>query len=158
MENLQEILEKIIKNYQNKEINQIIATVTSAPPNLKIKFAENEIPSKQIYCSNYLLPHYHRNYTFDGIIDSMHQDVSEVKTTYNSSDMTLAGSGPHKHNLISSDGKGAIESTGNYNHHGDLWLEDTLEVGDEVLVNIVGIFYVVVSKITRMPSKAIEGV
>lgn len=42
---------------------QLIAKVETAPPELTLKFAEQVIPSKQIYCSNYLLPHYHRDYT-----------------------------------------------------------------------------------------------
>ena len=102
-----EILNDMIDSGMQQQSNNFIrASVTSPPPELKIKFDNVEIPSEQIYCSNFLLPHYHR--------------------TYKSSK--------------------------------DIWFEDTLKVGDEVLVLVLGINYVVVSKIVKMPSGAIEGV
>lgn len=135
----------------------IIASVTSPPPALKIKFGEVEIPSEQIYCSNYLLPNYRRDYRFEGIIDEMHQDVSEFQNSYSSSEMTKAGQGPHEHTLLKSAGSGTIESTGNYKHHGQLWFTDTLEVGCEVLVMVVGSYFIVTDRLVKMPNSAIEG-
>lgn len=138
--------------------NLIIATVDTPPPNLTLKYSDQVIYPEQIYCSNYLLQEYHRTYKFEGIIDQQHQDVSDFKQDVSSSSMTLNGMGPHEHKITKVAGSGTIESTGNYNHHGDLWLTDTLKKGDEVLVCIVGMFYVVVTKITKMPNMAIEGV
>lgn len=140
-----DLIIKLAEKSVAPQINIIKASVSSSPPELKIKFAEIEIPSEQIYCSNYLLPHYHRTYTFKGNIDKQHQDINGYSMTFN-------GLGPHDHTLQT------IDSTGNYKHSGDLWLEDTLKVGDEVLVVVLGVFYVVVTKITKMPSGAIEGV
>jgi len=54
-----------------KATSIIKASVETPPPNLTIKFDGQVIPSEQIYCSNYLLPHYHRDYTIDGIIDKI---------------------------------------------------------------------------------------
>lgn len=150
------LIENILK--KNNPITQVIAKVESPPPELTLKYSEQIIPSNQIYCSNYLLSRYHRNYTFEGIIGEQHQDVSEFQFDVSSSNMTKAGQGPHIHDIKKIGGSGTAESTGNYKHHGDLWLEDTLKVGDEVLVNIVGIYWVVVTKVTKMPSVAIEGV
>ena len=64
----------------------------------------------------------------------------------------------HSHPIKSLNGSGNYKGNGTYQSHKDLWLEDTLKQGDEVLVNIVGIHWVVVSKITKMPNGAIEGV
>lgn len=152
------------------QTNMIIATVESPPPALKLKYAEQIIQSEQIYCSNYLLKNYHRTYKFDGIIDSQHQNVNQytfkdMQFSVTGSSMSTEGYKPHTHNITSIGGggtqgqaSGTIESTGNYKHHGNLWLTDTLKKGDEVLVCIVGMFYVVVTKITKMPNMAIEGV
>ena len=124
-----EILNDMIDNGVQQQSNNFIrASVTSPPPELKIKFDNVEIPSEQIYCSNFLLPHYHRTYKIDGIIASHTHDHSTIK-----------GSGTYKSSK-------------------DIWFEDTLKVGDEVLVLVLGINYVVVSKIVKMPSGAIEGV
>lgn len=65
-----EILNNMIDNGVQQQSNNFIrASVTSPPPELKIKFDNVEIPSEQIYCSNFLLPHYHRTYRIDGVID-----------------------------------------------------------------------------------------
>lgn len=135
----------------SKGTNIIKCSVTSPPPELKIKFGEQEIPSEQIYCSNYLLPHYHRNYTIDGVIDEIDISVSDYTFTNTTKDL----SGDKIKDLA---GTGKIKGNGTYKSHKDIWLEDTLKVGDEVLVVVMGIYYVVVTKITKMPSKAIEGV
>lgn len=129
----------------------IVAKVISPPPSLKLKFAEQEIMPEQIYCSNYLLPHYHRDYKIDGVIDEIKIDVDSYDYTNTTSD--LSGD-----KIIPLQGSGKFEGNGTYKSHKDIWFEDTLRVGDEVLVAIVGVFYVVISKITKMPNKAIEGV
>ena len=51
----------------------IKATVETPPPKLTIKFDGQTIPSEQIYCSNYLLPHYHRDYIMIMIIQHLIQ-------------------------------------------------------------------------------------
>lgn len=134
----------------------IICKVTEPPPNLHLSFSEQTIFPKQIYVSNYLLPHYHRTYTIDGVIDSIDIQVSNYQ--YNNTTLTEATPTPHKHDIKSLQGTGEFQGNGVYKSHKDMWWEDTLKVGDEVLVAIVGVFYVVVSKITKMPSAAIEGV
>lgn len=145
----------IIKSNNNVYTTQVIAKVETPPPNLTLKFSEQLIPAEQIYCSNYLLPHYHRNYKIDGIIDNVEINVSEY--SFNNSTSTEVASN-HSHPVKSLSGKGNYKGSGTYQSHKDIWFEDTLKTGDEVLVNIVGVFWVVVSKITKMPSEAIEGV
>lgn len=150
--------DEIVKMMKNKKVNsitQVIAKVETPPPNLTLKFSEQLIPAEQIYCSNYLLPHYHRNYKLDGIIDNIEINVSEY--SFNNSTSTEVASN-HSHPVKSLSGKGNYKGSGTYQSHKDIWFEDTLKTGDEVLVNIVGVFWVVVSKITKMPSGAIEGV
>lgn len=150
--------DEIVKMMKNKKVNsitQVIAKVETPPPNLTLKFSEQLIPAEQIYCSNYLLPHYHRNYKIDGIIDNIEVNVSEY--SFNNSTSTEVASN-HSHPVKSLSGKGNYKGSGTYQSHKDIWFEDTLKAGDEVLVNIVGVFWVVVSKITKMPSGAIEGV
>lgn len=150
--------DEIVKMMKNKKVNsitQVIAKVETPPPNLTLKFSEQLIPAEQIYCSNYLLPHYHRNYKLDGIIDNVEINVSGY--SFNNSTSTEVASN-HSHPVNSLSGKGNYKGSGTYQSHKDIWFEDTLKTGDEVLVNIVGVFWVVVSKITKMPSGAIEGV
>lgn len=177
MNELENEIKKMMKNILEKvpqNITQVIAKVESPPPNLTLKYAEQLIPSEQIYCSNYLLPHYHREYKIDGIIDNIELATREISGTLknislnNSTSTNPAGEGPHTHAVPSitasgsfestGEGSGAIKGNGTYQSHKDLWLEDTLKQGDEVLVNIVGVHWVVVSKITKMPNVAIEGV
>ena len=129
----------------------IKASVETPPPNLTIKFDGQIIPSEQIYCSNYLLPHYHRDYTIDGIIDEIKIDVS--KYGYNNNTQDVMG-----HKIPKLEGSGNYQGNGTYKSHKDIWFEDTLQKGDEVLVLVMGVHYVVVTKIVKMPSKAIEGV
>lgn len=146
--------ENIFKN-KNFPIS-LIAKVETSPPNLTLRYSEQIIPSKQIYCSNYLLPHYHRNYTIDGVIDNIEIDVSE----YNFDNTTSSDPVPNhpSHPIPKLQGGGTYKGSGIYQSHKDIWFEDTLKAGDEVLVNLVGVYWVVVSKVTKMPSQAIEGV
>lgn len=140
--------------------NQVfIASVTSPPPNLKIKFGEVEIPSQQIYCSNYLLPNYKRDYRLEGTIDEMKQDINKFSFTPTASTMKPAGQGPHTHDPISalSGSTATIENTGSYKTHGQIWFTDTLTVGCEVLVMIVDKYYVITDRLVKMPNSAIEG-
>lgn len=141
---------------KNSRIKQVIAKVETPPPNLTLRYSEQIIPSKQIYCSNYLLPHYHRNYTIDGIIDNIEIDVSQ----YDFDNTTRSDPVPNhpSHPIPKLSGSGTYKGSGIYQSHKDIWFEDTLKAGDEVLVNIVGVYWVVVSKVTKMPSQAIEGV
>ena len=129
----------------------IKASVETPPPNLTIKFDWQIIPSEQIYCSNYLLPHYHRDYKIDGIIDEIKIDVS--KYNYDNTTQDVMG-----HKIPKLEGSGTFQGNGTFKSHKDIWFEDTLQKGDEVLVLVMGVHYVVVTKIVKMPSKAIEGV
>ncbi|WP_339071925.1 DUF2577 family protein [Fusobacterium animalis] len=129
----------------------IKATVETPPPKLTIKFDGQTIPSEQIYCSNYLLPHYHRDYTIDGIIDNIEINVSNYDYDNTTSD-TMG------HGIPKLTGSGKYRGSGIYKTHKDIWLEDTLKKGDEVLVVVLGVYYIVVTKIVKMPSGAIEGV
>ena len=129
----------------------IKASVVTPPPNLTIEFDGQVIPSKQIYCSNYLLPHYHRDYKIDGIIDEIEIDVSDYNYTNTTSD-TMG------HGIPKLKGSGKYKGSGIYKSHKDIWFEDTLKKGDEVLVLVMGVHYVVVTKIVKMPSGAIKGV
>ncbi|MFC2422723.1 MAG: DUF2577 family protein [Fusobacterium polymorphum] len=129
----------------------IKASVVTPPPNITIEFDGQVIPSEQIYCSNYLLPHYHRDYTIDGIVDNIEINVSNYD--YDNTTSDTAG-----HYIPKLTGSGKYEGSGTYKSHKDIWLEDTLKKGDEVLVVVLGVYYVVVTRIVKMPSKAIEGV
>lgn len=129
----------------------IKASVLTPPPNLTIEFDGQTIPSEQIYCSNYLLPHYHRDYTIDGVIDEIKIDVS--KYDYDNTTQDAMG-----HKILKLEGSGNYEGNGTYKSHKDIWFEDTLQKGDEVLVLVMGVHYVVVTKIVKMPSGAIKGV
>ena len=146
---------EIIKKTVKMPITSVIAKVETPPPNLTLKYAEQIIPSEQIYCSNYLLPHYHRNYVIDGIIDNIDIEVSEYNFNNTTSTEIAAN---HSHSIESLSGSGTYKGSGIYQSHKDIWFEDTLKAGDEVLVNIVGVYWVVVSKVTKMPNKALEGV
>lgn len=136
---------------QKQSRTMIIAKVSQVPPNIQLTFSEQTIYAEQIYVSNYLLPHYDRDYTIDGVIDEIKIDVDSYDYTNKTSD--LSGD-----KIIPLQGSGKFEGNGTYKSHKDIWFEDTLKVGDEVLVAIVGMFYVVISKITKMPNSAIEGV
>lgn len=154
---LEKEMSKFYENiFKNKSFPiTLIAKVETVPPNLTLRYSEQIIPSKQIYCSNYLLPHYHRNYTIDGIIDNIEIDVSEYSFDNTTSTEVAAN---HTHQIKKLTGSGNYKGSGIYQSHKDIWFEDTLKVGDEVLVNLVGVYWVVVSKVTKIPSQAIEGV
>ena len=138
----------------------IKAAVVTSPPNLTIEFDGRVVPTEQIYCSNYLLPHYHRDYTIDGVIDEIQVDMSNYESTGNGGGNTTstAMADNHTHKIPSIKGQGKFEGSGTYKSHKDIWFEDTLKAGDEVLVLILGVYYVVVTKIVKMPSGAIKGV
>ena len=129
----------------------IKASVVTPPPNLTIEFDGQVIPSEQIYCSNYLLPHYHRDYKINGVIDEIKIDVS--KYDYDNTTQDVMG-----HKILKLEGSGNYQGNGTYKSHMDIWFEDTLQKGDEVLVLVMGVHYVVVTKIVKMPSGAIKGV
>lgn len=129
----------------------IKASVETPPPNLTIEFDGQVIPSEQIYCSNYLLPHYHRDYKINGVIDEIKIDVS--KYDYDNTTQDVMG-----HKILKLEGSGNYQGNGTYKSHKDIWFEDTLQKGDEVLVLVMGVHYVVVTKIVKMPSGAIKGV
>ena len=150
MTGLAELIENMI-NDRMKAVPIIKATVETPPPNLTIEFDGQVIPSKQIYCSNYLLPHYHRDYKIDGIIDEIEIDVSNYDYDNTTSD-TMG------HGIPKLKGSGKYKGSGTYKSHKDIWFEDTLKKGDEVLVLVMGVHYVVVTKIVKMPSGAIKGV
>jgi putative uncharacterized protein FNV0566 len=142
-----------------KETSIIKASVVTPPPNLTIEFDGQTVETEQIYCSNYLLPHYHRDYKIDGIIDEIKVDMSKYESTGEGGNTTsTAMADNHTHKIPSIKGQGKFEGSGTYKSHKDIWFEDTLRKGDEVLVLVLGVYYVVVTKIVKMPSGAIEGV
>lgn len=110
----------IIKSNNNVYTTQVIAKVETPPPNLTLKFSEQLIPAEQIYCSNYLLPYYHRNYKLDGIIDNIEINVSEY--SFNNSTSTEVASN-HSHPVKSLSGKGNYKGSGTYQSHKDIWFE-----------------------------------
>ena len=150
MTGLAELIENMI-NDRMKAVPIIKASVVTPPPNLTIEFDGQIIPSEQIYCSNYLLPHYHRDYTIDGIIDNIEINVSSYDFDNNTQDVM-------GHKIPKLNGSGKYDGGGTYKSHKDIWFEDTLKKGDEVLVLVMGVHYVIVTKIVKMPSGAIKGV
>ena len=164
MSDLSTALIGIMKDVSDKAIpmNIVIAEVVDPPPNLSIKFGEQVIPSGQIYCSNYLLPHYHRDYTIKGTVDDIELSLSKM-TVANTTSTETADS--HTHPISTIKGKeggsgsaGGLKGNGTYETHGDIWFEDTLNTGDEVLCVLAGVYWVVTTKITKMPSGAKDGV
>lgn len=136
--------------------NLIIASVVTPPPNLSVKFSENIVTSEQLYCSNYLLPNYRRNYKSKEIILSEKDDVSKLDLKFSASNTELKGQGPHQHRFITATASGTSELTGESECDGEIWLTNTLNVGDEVLLGVVGRYYVVMDRIIKMPGSAIE--
>lgn len=152
----QDILSEILNEIKRDQIiTQVIAKVETPPPALTLRYSEQVIPSKQIYCSNYLLPHYHRDYKIDGVIDNIEIKISEYGFNNTTSTEVVSN---HSHAVKNLSGSGSYKGNGKYQSHQNIWFEDTLKAGDEVLVNIVGIFWVVVAKITKMPAGAEDGV
>ena len=152
------ILLESIKKYVESKTNikkSIICIVATPPPNITLQYENITIPTEQIYVANYLLQNYHRQYKIDGIIDNIEINVSEYNFNNTTSTEIAAN---HSHSIESLSGSGTYKGAGNYQSHKDIWFEDTLKAGDEVLVNIVGVYWVVVSKVTKMPNKALEGV
>lgn len=156
----EDLLIRIIENIiESKKIrsSQIIAVVETPPPNLTLRYGEQIIASDQIYCSNYLLPNYFREYKIEGIIDVMHQEVSQYNFDNTTSTNKEKEPDGHTHPISILAGSGTIDNTGDYKSHGKFWFTDTLTKGAEVLVDIVGVYYVVTARIVKMPSTAIEG-
>jgi len=140
MDKLVTVLVDKIKKESNLP-RTVIAKVKTAPPNITLEFGGQTIQTGQIYVNNMLLSHYKREYSIDGTID----DITINTTTSN----IIAANHTHKH--------GDISGTGTYKTSGDIWLEDTLTVGSEVLVELVGNLFVVVAQVVKMPNNAIEG-
>lgn len=155
--NNSDILLESIKKYVDSKVNikkSIICTIATPPPNITLNYENQTIPTKQIYVANYLLQNYHRQYKIDGVVDNIEINVSEYN--FNNSTSTEVASN-HSHPIKSLSGKGNYKGSGVYQTHKDFWFTDTLQVGNEVLVEIVNNSYVVVAQIVRMPSGAKEG-
>ena len=133
----------------------IICTVLTSPPNITLKYENITIPTEQIYVANYLLQNYHRQYKIDGIIDNIEIDVSQYDFDNTTSSESVGDHPAHPIPKLS--GSGTYKGSGIYQSHKDIWFEDTLIAGNEVLVEIVNNSYVVVAQIVRMPSEAKEG-
>jgi hypothetical protein len=155
--NNSEILLESIKKYVDSKANikkSIICTIATPPPNITLNYENQTIPTKQIYVANYLLQNYHRQYKIDGVVDNIEINVSEYD--FNNTTSTEIASN-HSHPIKSLSGKGIYKGSGTYQTHKDFWFTDTLQAGNEVLVEIVNNSYVVVAQIVRMPSGAKEG-
>ena len=156
--NMATVVKEMINNSINNNNPFIIAKVKTPPPALTLEFGGQVIPSSLIYCSNYLLPNYKRDYRLEGTIDQMHQDVSDYQfdnTTRTRNDNGVVQ--PHDHGIVSLNGSGTIDNTGNYKTHGQLWFTDTLTEGVEVLAIKVGDMFVVQNRIVKMESEALQG-
>lgn len=154
-----ELANTILKTIENRMAVQnqiIIAKVKTPPPNLSLEYGGQPIPQELLYCSNYLLPNYRRDYKIVGTIDSIHQDVSSYDFDNNTS-TSEGGEGPHTHGIPSLKGSGTTDATGNYETHGQLWFTDTLVKNVEVLCIKCGDMYVVIDRIVKMPNSALEG-
>ena len=152
-----ELANTILKTIENRIAVQsqiIIAKVKTAPPNLTLEYGSQIIPSELLYCSNYLLPNYRRDYKIVGTIDTMHQDVSSYN--FNNTTSTATASS-HLHGIPTLAGSGTIDNTGNYETHGQFWFTDTLLPGVEVLCIKCNNMYVVIDRIIKMPNSALEG-
>lgn len=152
------VLLESIKKYVDSKTNikkSIICTIATPPPNITLNYENQTIPTKQIYVANYLLQNYHRQYKIDGVVDNIEINVSE----YDFDNTTSSDPVPqHPSHLIPKlQGSGKYKGSGVYQTHKDFWFTDTLQAGNEVLVEVVNNSYVVVAQIVRMPSGAKEG-
>lgn len=113
----------MIKERDNlKWIGAITGEVVKAPPELEVKLESGIIiKNKKIMISVEKIVGYKRTFSINGNIDN--EDM-----TVQSSNMTLAGQGPHQHTLKTFEAKGSYKSTGTIE-----WT-DTLNVGDTVLM------------------------
>lgn len=152
-----ELANAILKTIENRMAVQnqvIIAKVKTAPPNLTLEYGAQIIPTELLYCSNYILQNYRRDYKLVGTIDQMHQNVSSYN--YDNTTSTASASG-HSHGIPTLAGSGNVDNTGNYETHGQFWFTDTLVPGVEVLCIKCNNMYVVIDRIVKMPNSAIEG-
>jgi hypothetical protein len=112
-------LAKMLKERENpKLIGVIIGAVEKAPPELEVRVNSKILLKKhQIVIGEEKVKGYQRKFevTFD-----------EQSMTVSGSNMSLAGSGPHKHNLLSWMGNG----TGT----GTIQWTDELKEGDKVIL------------------------
>lgn len=108
------------KRYNSPTIGKVI----KGAPNFEVSIFKGEliIPSDRLYISESLIKNYERTFKSNGTVD--------LNTTYNSSDESLAGEGPHKHNFISS------KSSNDYsNMEGSfIYTDYEIKVDDEVLL------------------------
>ena len=156
--NNSDILLESIKKYVDSKVNikkSVICTIATPPPNITLNYENQTIPTKQIYVANYLLQNYHRQYKIDGVVDNIEINVSE----YDFDNTTKSDPVPQhpSHPIPKLQGSGKYKGSGTYQTHKDFWFTDTLQTGNEVLVEIVNNSYVVVAQIVRMPSGAKEG-
>ena len=152
------VLLESIKKYVDSKVNikkSVICTIATPPPNITLNYENQTILTKQIYVANYLLQNYHRQYKIDGVVDNIEINVSE----YDFDNTTKSDPVPQhpSHPIPKLQGSGKYKGSGVYQTHKDFWFTDTLQVGNEVLVEIVNNSYVVVAQIVRMPSGAKEG-
>lgn len=143
MNDLDKLVTLMLKRIK-KESNipkSVIAKVKTVPPNITLEYAGQTIPTGQIYVNNTLLSHYNRTYTIQGNINEITIDAT--------SNNIIASNHTHRH--------GTIEGSGSYKANGNIWLENTLEVGSEVLVELVGNLFVIVAQVVRMPNNALGG-
>ena len=143
-------LAEIIKQRDNPLwIGAVTGEVVKAPPQLEVKL-ENGIIIKnhKIMISIEKIVGYQRTYSLKGNI-----------TKYDFDNTTSSDPVPqHPSHLIPKlQGSGKYKGSGVYQTHKDFWFTDTLQAGNEVLVEVVNNSYVVVAQIVRMPSGAKEG-
>lgn len=151
---LANVLLQTIENRINVNNQIIIAKVKTPPPSLTLEYGGQIIPTELLYCTNYLLPNYRRNYRIVGTIDQMHQDVSSYDFSNTTSTAPASG---HTHGIPTLKGSGTIDNTGNYETHGQFWFTDTLTAGVEIIALKCNNMYVVIDRVVKMPSSAIEG-
>ena len=156
--NNSDILLESIKKYVDSKVNikkSVICTIATPPPNITLNYENQTIPTKQIYVANYLLQNYHRQYKIDGVVDNIEINVSE----YDFDNTTSSDPVPQhpSHPIPKLQGSGKYKGSGVYQTHKDFWFTDTLQAGNEVLVEVVNNSYVVVAQIVRMPNGAKEG-
>lgn len=125
-----EILE-IMKNqgtYYNPPI-PALGVVISPRPNLRIKYNEITVEQSQIWISDRLKAGYTRKYNLDGILDSIHIDVSDSEESI---ELGPTSPHPHAHTII------MVEGSGDYEAHGSITWTDELKENDVVLMQQIG--------------------
>ena len=119
----EQLAKLLIAKNNFEEWESIVGKVLSPPPGLRVSIYKGAVilETHQLYMNDRLFDDHTRLYSLEG-------EITEQSMKVESSDMTPAGQGPHKHKLTDWGGSGA------YKAEGTIVNTDTLKTGDLVKV------------------------